>query len=279
MRMLSKFFAACAALVVPFAGVASGQTIISSGQSFVDGALIAGNAQRDGTRMAGLRLRLSDGWKTYWRTPGEAGVPPSLDWSASRNVRDVMVYWPTPVVFDSYGMRTVGYEREVILPLAVIPVDASRPVDLALVADIGVCKHLCVFEQLKLSQQLSADEPGMHGDVIEAAMAMVPVDAHQQGLREASCRIEGTGAERSMTAVIRFDQALRDPVVLLEGGATQWFWDDRSLVRDAAEGAIDVSARLTLADGTAWIDRSAIRMTVLADGFAADIRGCKAPAG
>src|SRR6056297_1113481 len=61
-----------------------------------------------GTRMAALRLTLAPGWKTYWRAPGDAGIPPAFDWSGSRNLKGVAFHWPAPDVFQSYGIRTIG---------------------------------------------------------------------------------------------------------------------------------------------------------------------------
>ena len=88
------------------------QQIVSTGQSFVTGRLIPGTKQEDGSRLAGLRLSMEPGWKTYWRSPGEAGIPPRFDWSASANVDSVEVLWPRPQVFTSFGLRTIGYSNQ-----------------------------------------------------------------------------------------------------------------------------------------------------------------------
>ena len=90
-------------------GIGAAQSVVSTGQSFVSGRIIPGSRQDDGSRLAGLRLTLARGWKTYWRSPGEAGVPPSFDWSRSENVAGVEVLWPRPKFFDSFGLTTIGY--------------------------------------------------------------------------------------------------------------------------------------------------------------------------
>ena len=73
--------------------------------------LIAGLGwqMQNGHHMAGLSLQLAPDWKTYWRAPGEAGIPPLFDWSGSTNVQSVRVHWPSPVVFHLNGMQTIGY--------------------------------------------------------------------------------------------------------------------------------------------------------------------------
>ena len=62
--------------------------------------------QPDGSRLAAVEIRLAPGWHTYWRVPGDAGIPPSFDWSGSSNLASVAYEWPRPEIFDSFGMRT-----------------------------------------------------------------------------------------------------------------------------------------------------------------------------
>ncbi|MEM9552608.1 MAG: protein-disulfide reductase DsbD domain-containing protein, partial [Pseudomonadota bacterium] len=71
--------------------------------------VLDGGETAHGTVMTALRLTLADGWKTYWRAPGDAGIPPSFNWRGSRNVGEVAITWPTPQVFNDYGMRSIGY--------------------------------------------------------------------------------------------------------------------------------------------------------------------------
>ena len=75
----------------------------------------------DGTHMTALQLTLAPGWKTYWRAPGEAGIPPSFDWSGSSNIQSVGITWPTPKVMYQSGMRSVGYSDQVVFPMQITP--------------------------------------------------------------------------------------------------------------------------------------------------------------
>src|SRR5436309_312013 len=82
--------------------------------------LLAGNG------IAGVELQLPEGWKTYWRTPGDAGgVPPTFDWSKSDNLASVKVLYPAPKRFSDRAGDTVGYKGTVVFPVEVIPKDAS----------------------------------------------------------------------------------------------------------------------------------------------------------
>ncbi|MFC7705705.1 protein-disulfide reductase DsbD domain-containing protein [Plastorhodobacter daqingensis] len=76
-----------------------------------------------GTHMTALHIELAPGWKTYWRAPGEAGIPPEFGWAGSVNLQDVRLHWPRPIVFDQNGMRSIGYDGTLVLPIEVIPTD------------------------------------------------------------------------------------------------------------------------------------------------------------
>ena len=68
----------------------------------------------------GLHITLPKGWKTYWRSPGDAGLPARIDWSGSSNLADAEIRWPIPERFSLFGLETFGFEREVVLPIAEI---------------------------------------------------------------------------------------------------------------------------------------------------------------
>ena len=55
--------------------------------------------------MAAVEIRLAPGWHTYWRVPGEAGIPPRFDWSGSQNLAAVAYEWPRPEIIVSYGIE------------------------------------------------------------------------------------------------------------------------------------------------------------------------------
>src|SRR5262245_29832388 len=74
--------------------------------------LIASPAGTAGAaRLAGLEIAMQDGWKTYWRMPGDAGVPPTFDWSGSVNAADIKVLYPAPTRMPEAGGEVVGYKH------------------------------------------------------------------------------------------------------------------------------------------------------------------------
>jgi DsbC/DsbD-like thiol-disulfide interchange protein len=139
--------------------------------------LIAARAHNEsGGRVfrAGVEIKLKDGWKTYWRYPGDSGIPPVLDFSQSQNVKAVSVLYPAPTRFsDGAGGSSIGYKGAVILPLHVVPHDASKPVTLNLKLGYAVCEKLCVPAEAKLELLLTGSETA-NEPAVAAAEARVP---------------------------------------------------------------------------------------------------------
>ena len=92
----------------------------------------------------GIELLLEPGWYTYWRNPGEAGVPPVFNFSGSDNVANVEVHFPAPVRYDDGLSVSLIYRDEVVFPLSITPIDAGAPVTLRLSAKFGVCSEVCI---------------------------------------------------------------------------------------------------------------------------------------
>src|SRR5471030_2963117 len=123
---------------------------------------------------AGVEIRLKEGWKTYWRYPGDSGVPPELDFSKSQNVKTVTVLYPAPTRFpDGGGGNSIGYKGVVTLPLHVVAQDPGKPVTLNLKLDYAVCEKLCVPAEAKLELALTGAETANEA-ALSAAEARVP---------------------------------------------------------------------------------------------------------
>lgn len=168
--------------------------------------LIVGGARSDaGARLrAGIEFRLDAGWKTYWRYPGDSGVPPVFDFSASDNVKNVTVLWPAPHRFSDGSGNSIGYERSAILPLHVLPQNPTRPVTLRLKLDYAVCEKLCVPAEAKAELTLGKAATA-HDLALSVAEARVPKPASPDG-------------PISIGAVVR-DRAASRPRILVDVAA------------------------------------------------------------
>jgi DsbC/DsbD-like thiol-disulfide interchange protein len=95
--------------------------------------------------LGGIAFQLQPGWKTYWRTPGDSGVPPRFDFSKSENIEAVTVLWPAPVKFgDGAGGSSMGYHDQVVLPLRIVAKNTDKPVTLRAAVNYAICDKLCV---------------------------------------------------------------------------------------------------------------------------------------
>lgn len=93
---------------------------------------------------AGVAIELDEHWKTYWRVPGEGGIPPSFDWTGSAHVKSIDVLWPAPRRYNDTNGETIGYASRVVFPLRVIADSAQATPELRLAMFFGVCKEICI---------------------------------------------------------------------------------------------------------------------------------------
>jgi DsbC/DsbD-like thiol-disulfide interchange protein len=234
----------------------------------VTARLLPGWQEQGGTRIVGLRLDLAPGWKTYWRAPGEAGIPPVFDWSGSDNLASVRLHWPVPHVFSQGGMRTIGYDGGVVLPVEITPRDPSRPVDLRASVAMGVCRDICVPVEVDLHAVL--DGPGAADGAIRAALADVP----ERG-GSADCAVEPIADGLRVTARVAVPDAGGDEMVVLEPREGDIWVSEAQVTRQG--GQITAVADMVPPDGAPFaLDRGAMRVTVLGDDRVIEIAGCAA---
>jgi DsbC/DsbD-like thiol-disulfide interchange protein len=122
---------------------------------------------------AGVELKLTPGWKTYWRYPGDSGVPPRFEFDASENVKSVAVLWPAPLRFNDAEGATIGYKNSVIFPLRIEPKDPGKPVTLRLKLDYAVCERICIPVESKADLAVDGKSEANEA-ALSAAEALVP---------------------------------------------------------------------------------------------------------
>jgi DsbC/DsbD-like thiol-disulfide interchange protein len=168
----------------------------------------------DGNHMAALRIRLAPGWKTYWRSPGDGGIPPQFNWSGSANLRSVRFHWPSPEVYEINGMRSIGYYDELILPMEIHPSDPAAPIRLRADVDIGVCEDICVPMSARIGAELVA--PGAPDSAISAALSEGPHSAREAGVGKVACQVDPIADGVRLTARIDMPRIGPDEVVIFE---------------------------------------------------------------
>ena len=222
--------------------------------------------REDGRHIAGLRLVLDPGWKTYWRAPGDAGIPPAFDWSRSGNLKGAEVAFPVPGVFDVSGVTTIGYQDEVVFPLTLMPADAAMPITLDAEVQIGVCEDVCI----PVTFRVSGDLPP--GGAPDAALAAARADQPRRG-GAMTCRIA------PIADGLRLEVEVAMPVM---AGAAQPVIEtaDPSVWVSPAEvvvsgGRMSAVVELVPPDAVPFaLERDGLRLTLIGQGDAVEMRGC-----
>ncbi len=128
--------------------------------------------------LGGIAFQLKPGWHTYWRTPGDSGVPPRFDFSKSDNVEAVTVLWPAPTKFDDgAGGTSLGYHDQVILPLRIVAKNADKPVTLRATVNYAVCEKLCIPVEANVELAFTS-VASTEDSVLFAALDTVPKPAN-----------------------------------------------------------------------------------------------------
>ena len=167
---------------------------------------VAGKAS--GEVNGGVEIELAEGWKTYWRMPGDAGVPPNFEWQGSANMASVRVQYPAPQRLPEPAAETIGYKHRVVFPLIAKAATPGQPIMLKLEAEFGICKDICVPAQANLSLELpAAASTAALPEPIATAVRQVPVPA-PAGAKDRPTVVSTTaqleGAEPQLVVEARF---------------------------------------------------------------------------
>jgi DsbC/DsbD-like thiol-disulfide interchange protein len=238
--------------------------------------LIAARARLDhGTVSfrAGIQIKMQPGWKTYWRYPGDSGVPPAFDFSASDNIEMATVLYPAPVRFDDgAGGTAIGYKDEVVLPVRFVVKDPAKPATLRLKFDYAVCEKLCVPAKADLTLALTGND-GAHDPVIDAAEASVPMpvavgDASTPSIR-AVRREAGPGKPRVVVDVAA--PAGAKVALFAEGPTPDWALPLPEPAPGAAPGLQRFAFALDGVPAGTNPEGATLRLTAVAGGRAVEV--------
>lgn len=234
-------------------------------------SLLPGWTTDQGTRMAAVELVLAPGWKTYWRSPGDAGIPPQFDWSGSVNLGAVTFHWPAPVVFDTNGMRSIGYHDVLVLPVEVTPRDPTQPVALQGRIDLGVCKDICVPAMVNVAVDLPV--AGVPNPTIKRALRDLPLGGDQAGLADIRCTVAPIADGLRVTAVMQLPPQGGAEAVVIEPGLAGVWVSEAVATRDG--GTLTATADMIAGSGAPFaLNRSAIVLTIIGDDHAVETTGC-----
>ncbi len=229
----------------------------------------------------GLHFKMKKGWKIYWRSPGDAGFPPSLNWEKSENLASAKFGWPLPSRFSVSGLQTLGYKKEVVFPITATVKDASQGLKLRAGLNYLVCDDICIPYKTSLSFDIpvgtTPDRMSDNYHLISQYTAKVPGDGKAHNLSIES--VETTGDFKEIEKDVRkgfirikakSSIPFSKPDIFIEGPELTFYGLPKvSLNHDGSTATINVavteeekakivnaSLRLTLRDGARSAERT-----------------------
>ena len=214
---------ACLTLVASLSVPARTDELGESAQFSHSTVALLHGAENGGLWQTGIQIKLPGNWKTYWKVPGDAGIPPDFDWSGSENLDAVKVYWPAPRRYRDQAGESIGYKHNVVFPITVKPKQVSQPVDLRLKLFYAVCDDICVPGQAELAIQLSKRD-GRPSDMalIDEFVAKVPMPTHER-LQLHQVRLAADGTKPSLNVTISGIEPEKDADIFVSGPELAYF--------------------------------------------------------
>jgi DsbC/DsbD-like thiol-disulfide interchange protein len=171
--------------------------------------------------LGGIAFQLQSGWKTYWRTPGDSGVPPRFDFSKSENIEAVTVLWPAPTKFDDgAGGHSLGYHDQIVLPLRIVAKNADKPVMLRAEINYAVCEKLCIPVEANAELPI-ASVASTEDSALFAALDTVPKPANVGDPNPLTIRdVKREGKSTVLVDVVTPDT--RELSLFVEGPTPDW---------------------------------------------------------
>lgn len=227
-----------------------------------------------GTHISGLKIDLAAGWKTYWRVPGEAGIPAQFDWSGSHNLKSAQVIWPHPQVFHLQGLQSIGYYGGVMLPFEFTPLDPSQPIEIIGRIDLGICKDICMPALLNLNEMLPATLKQTQNPVLVAAISAQPKSIPAASLSKISCNFTPITGGLEVTARLVLPDMGVIEALTIEPRQSAWV-SDAYLTHTG--GLLTATTQIFPLHTPFFLDRSTLRLTAITKSQALEVIGCPAP--
>lgn len=155
--------------------------------------MLTGELDENNNQARGLlEVNLEGEWKTYWRSPGEGGVPPILDWSQSSNISGLDWQWPTPAFYETSGVMTLGYKHNVVFPMLLTFDDINQPIHFSGKLTLPTCTNICVLTDYDL-------------DLAPISLAGIKTDSNAQHLYQQGLSKVPTKSTLTQVVAASFD--------------------------------------------------------------------------
>lgn len=234
--------------------------------------IIRGWRQSDDIHIAAINIKLEDGWKTYWRVPGIGGIAPILNWEKSKNIKNISQIWPTPNIYNEYGLQTIGYKDELLLPLQIQPIDKKQPIHLSITIDFGICSDVCVPIQTAVEERLPERTSIGKKNILDTLEKAI-LSGNKSPFKIVKCNIvpikDGFEVNAFFEGLASFD---KDTLGVVEYPVKQngWINQKASLI---SSNQLSVHA-IVYNKSIHFIDRSDLTLTIFSKNKAFEFDGC-----
>jgi DsbC/DsbD-like thiol-disulfide interchange protein len=262
---------ATAAALTAGAAPAAAQILGRSTEDVVTVSFLDGWRLPNGNHMAALRIDLAPGWKTYWRAPGEGGVPTEMRLYEAGGVRGLAIHWPRPEVFFTNGIRSIGYRGNVILPIE-FAIETEGPVEIEGRVEMGICLDVCMPIGVDVAGTLSPATAPV--PAIAAALADRPLSASEAGAGAATCAVEPISDGLRVTVTVDVPRTGNDETVVVEHRDPMMWISDA--VTERRGGTVTGTVEVVPPDhGPFALNRSDLTITVIGSRSAVEIGPCR----
>ncbi len=193
--------------------------------------IIALPPQQDGTVQGALQIEPKAGWITYWKEPGQAGIPPQITLPSGRGVVLEDIRFPVPKAFEADGIRDLGYDHPVTLPFTLKVKEGDKPLTLNASAFIGLCRNVCIPFQA----DFALDFKGTAGLPFEENMILDTAARHLPETPSDAFRVVAhqLAQDRSrLDLSLRLPQGAPEPEIYVAGPEGHVLFDQTNIRRD-----------------------------------------------
>ena len=212
--------------------------------------------------LGGIAFQLQPGWKNYWRTPGDSGVPPRFDFSKSENIEAVTILWPAPTKFDDgAGGHSMGYKNQIVLPLRIVAKNADKPVTLRAGINYAVCEKLCIPVEA-IAELAFASVASTEDSALFAALDTVPKPASIGDPNPLTIRdVKRDGKNNVLVDVIAPES--KEVSLFVEGPTPDWALPVPKLVAQSPPGVKRFTFELDGLPPGASAEGAALKLTLV----------------
>lgn len=235
--------------------------------------ILSGWQNVNGSYTAALIINLEPEWKTYWHTPGEAGIRPQFSFFDSRNVESIRFIWPAPILFGGKDMWSVGYKDRLVLPFILTPKNSVERISLELSAMIGICNQVCVPADFEISQNFSPATKKRDPKII-AALASRPKQKAAASVRDLECSFSTAKNAILLTISLKMPSLGKQEVIMVNYDQPEH--EVRTLM--ASRNGLSLSGKALishLSKNITGLDLSKIFLTAVSETSAVDLGPCE----